>query len=128
MPTGAVLLALMVLYGGLFFTSGCGSKQKGTPDSPIEISTVDLYKQYKENKEEADKKYLNKTLEVTGILVSVSPSGEFDCGAIPPRPDSSTPPTASPSGPTHPHRKPEKAKIMQLKPGQDITVRGKWRW
>ncbi len=72
-----ILLAIVAALSVIGIIAGGGKKSKSTADdeddsrSAIEISAVDLFKAYEENEVAADKKYKNRKIEVTGVIVSI---------------------------------------------------------
>src|SRR5262245_52406519 len=60
----------LILGAGFLLFSGCKSKS-ALPQPGVKIMSQDLFKAYKENRAEAEKKYKGKILEVTGTVDEV---------------------------------------------------------
>ena len=65
-----ILLCVAIVAGYAFYVAGKPHTNVEHFKTDMRTSAEDLYKSYLSNEAEADKKYLNKVLEVTGLVSS----------------------------------------------------------
>ncbi|MFL9845018.1 OB-fold protein [Flavobacterium rhizosphaerae] len=75
--TGAIVILAFIIIGSLYFYYGYlykDARNISTEEASFSLPAAQLVSNYKEGIATSDKKYLNKTIEITGVVTSIADS------------------------------------------------------